>query len=321
MHYTPVHVFNRFMLSMLLLLLLLQPFTLLASSQYDQIVIRDQIISIYYHSSLNEAERKMTQQWLQQVTDALLTVYNELPEDNYRITIERSSSLHSPVPWGQVKRGTPTNVLLVINPDLGYDALISDWTAFHELSHLLIPYRGHGNIWLSEGLATYYQNIIQARSGRFDETEMWRKIAAGFQRGRNEQSWRHINLTKVSDNLHETRQYMRVHWSGVLFWLTVDVELRKQGKISLDDALKQLRYCCQGKSMSAEEIVSKLDELTKQKLFVPLFDKYSNSYSTPEFTSILTDLGVKQNKRTGHITFNDDAPLADIRQQIYQRYY
>ena len=321
MHYTPVHVFNRFMLSMLLLLLLLQPFTLLASSQYDQIVIRDQIISIYYHSSLNEAERKMTQQWLQQVNDALLTVYNELPEDNYRISIERSSSRHSPVPWGQVKRGTPTNVLLVINPDLGYDALISDWTAFHELSHLLIPYRGHGNIWLSEGLATYYQNIIQARSGRFDETKMWHKIAAGFQRGRNEQSWRHINLTKVSDNLHETRQYMRVHWSGVLFWLTVDVELRKQGKISLDDALKQLRYCCQGKSMSAEEIVSKLDELTKQKLFVPLFDKYSNSYSTPEFTSILTDLGVKQNKWTGHITFNDDAPLADIRQQIYQRYY
>jgi hypothetical protein len=304
---------------MLLLLLLLQPFTLLASSQYEQIVIRDQIISIYYHSSLNEAERKMTQQWLKQVTDALLTVYNELPEDNYRITIERSSSRHSPVPWGQVKRGTPTNVLLVINPDLGYDALISDWTAFHELSHLLIPYRGHGNIWLSEGLATYYQNIIQARSGRFDETEMWRKIAAGFQRGRNEQSWHHVNLTKVSDNLHETRQYMRVHWSGVLFWLTVDVELRKQGKISLDDALKQLRYCCQGKSMSAEEIVSKLDELTNQNIFVLLFDKYRKSYSTPEFTSILTDLGVKQNKRTGDITFNDDAPLAYIRQQIYQR--
>ena len=321
MHYTPVHVFNRFMLSMLLLLLLLQPFTLLASSQYDQIVIRDQIISIYYHSSLNEAERKMTQQWLKQVTDALLTVYNELPEDNYRITIERSSSRHSPVPWGQVKRGTPTNVLLIVNPDLGYDALISDWTAFHELSHLLIPYRGHGNIWLSEGLATYYQNIIQARSGRFDETEMWHKIAAGFQRGRNEQSWRHINLTKVSDNLHETRQYMRVHWSGVLFWLTVDVELRKQGKSSLDDALKQLRYCCQGKSMSAEEIVSKLDELTNQNIFVPLFDKYRKSYSTPEFTSILTDLGVKQNKRTDDITFNDDAPLADIRRQIYQRYY
>ena len=320
MFYTPVRVFNRFMLS-ILLLLLLQPFTLLASSQYDQIVHRDQIISIYYHPSLNEAERKMTHRWLKQVTNALLTVYRGLPKDNYDISIERSSDSSSPVPWGQVKRGTPTNVLLVINPALGYDALINDWTAFHELSHLLIPYRGHGNIWLSEGLATYYQNIIQARSGRFDETEMWRKIVAGFKRGRNEQGWRDINLTDVSNNLHETRQYMRVHWSGVLFWLTVDVELRKQGKSSLDDVLKQLRYCCQRQSMSAKEIVSKLDELTNQNIFVPLFDKYSKSYSTPEFKSILTDLGVKQNKRTGHISFNNDAPLAYIRQQIYQGYY
>ncbi len=319
MYSIPFRLFNRFMLIALLLLLLLQPFTLLASNQYHQIVYRDQIISIYYQESLDEAERKMTYQWLKQVTDALLTVYNELPKDNYTINIEKSPSRSSPVPWGQVKRGTPTNVLLVINPDLGHDALISDWTAFHELSHLLIPYRGNGDIWLSEGLATYYQNIIQARSGRLDETEMWHKIVAGLNRGRNEQRWNHINLTEVSDNIHETRQFMRIHWSGVLFWLTADIELRKRGKSSIDEALMLLRNCCEQQSMSAKEITSKLDELTKENIFVPLFNKYRKSYSTPEFSSILNDLGVKQNKSTGVISFNNDAPFASIRKQIYQR--
>ena len=260
----------------------------------------------------------MIYQWLNEVTDALLTVYGELPMDDFRITVRRSSKSGGPVPWGQVERGQPTNVLLVVNPELGYNDLINDWTAFHELSHLLLPYRGHGNIWLSEGLATYYQNIIQARAGLLDETDMWRKIAAGFERGRKEQRWRHYNLTDVSDKLRETRQYMRVHWSGVLFWLTADVKIRTKGAGTLDDVLKQLRDCCERESMSAEAIVHKLDELANDDIFVPLFKEYCETYSIPEYASILDDLGIRQQKWSGGISLNDDAPLAEIRQRIYQ---
>ena len=115
------------------------------------------------------------------------------------------------MPWGHIERGQPTNVSLVINPSLGYEKLLNDWTLFHEFSHLLLPYHGYGNVWFSEGLATYYQNIIQMRSGLLDEKVMWNKIAAGFERGRKEQRWNQINLTEVSDNLRENRQYMRVH--------------------------------------------------------------------------------------------------------------
>ena len=313
MRITPVRVLSCCMLN----LLLLQPVTLLASEQYGKIVHGAQLITIRYQASFNDAERSMTYRWLNQVTEALLSVYGELPKDSYRISIRRSSSRHSPVPWGHVERGSPTNVVLVINPDLGYQALIDDWTAFHELSHLLLPYRGRGNIWLSEGLATYYQNIIQARSGHFDETGMWNRLVSGFERGRKDQRWQHINLTQVSDNLGETRQYMRVHWSGVLYWLTADVELRQRGKSSLDEVLKQLRDCCEGQSMSAEEIVIKLDELIDGKLFVPLFKQYCESYTTPEFESLLVKLGVEYDSPAGGISFDADANMADIRRQIY----
>lgn len=308
-------ILYRFMLGTLLLL----PCVLLASPPYNRISHEDQSISIQYDRSLTEDERRMTHQWLQQVTEAILSVYGDLPKDHFMITIERSSNRSGPVPWGHVDRGNPTNALLVINPDLGYDALISDWTAFHELSHLFIPYQGHGDVWLSEGLATYYQNIIQARSGLFDETRMWEKIASGFQRGSQDRRWRHINLTEVSDNLRETRQYMRVHWSGVLYWLTVDVALRKQGKGTLDDALKQLKDCCEDRSMSAQAIVNKLDELTDTELFTPLFKEYCVTHTIPDYEPILAELGVKQNKWTGGISLDDNAPLANVRKQMYQR--
>ena len=59
----------------------------------------------------------------------------------------------------------------MVNPESSMQEITNDWTAFHELSHLLIPYRGHGDLWFSEGLATYYQNIIQARAGVLSEAE------------------------------------------------------------------------------------------------------------------------------------------------------
>jgi len=52
----------------------------------------------------------MIHQWMKEVTRALLTVYGELPKDNFQITIKRSSSRISPVPWGHVERGKLTNI-------------------------------------------------------------------------------------------------------------------------------------------------------------------------------------------------------------------
>lgn len=308
---------NRVYLNSVLTLLLLQPFSLLSAAQLDHIVYGDQRISISYQATLSQQERKTTYQWLSKVTDALRTVYGELPKDNYSITIKRSSSRSGPVPWGHVERGEPTNVLLVINPELGYDALLDDWTAFHEMSHLLIPYLGHGNIWFSEGLATYYQNIIQARSGLLDETHLWEKISAGFERGKKQQSWNNITLTETSNKMKQNRQFMRVHWSGVLYWLNADVELRKQGKASLDEALRLLKNCCEHRSMSASAIAHKLDALTSSNVFVPLFDLYRESYQMPDYESILAKLGVKQPKGADNISFDDNAALATIRQKIY----
>jgi hypothetical protein len=306
--------------SILFSALILLPTLLQATDLYEQIKHDDQDISIQYQTGINDNEQKIIHLWLQQIVDALLTVYGELPKNHFQINIERSTNQVSPVPWGHVERGKPTIVFLVMNPALGYDNLINDWTAFHEMSHLLLPYRGYGNIWLSEGLATYYQNIIQTRAGLFQETKMWRKIMAGFKRGSKDQRWRDTNLTVTSNNLRESRQYMRVHWSGVLFWLTADVELRKQGKGTLDGALKKLKYCCEKMSMSASSIVHKLDELSNVHLFVPLFKEYSESHSIPKYSSILADLGVTQISMKEGIFINNNAPHAEIRRRLIVRY-
>ena len=43
--------------------------------------------------------------------------------------------------------------------------LRTDWTASHEFAHLLLPYVS--DKWVSEGVASYYQNVLQARVACF----------------------------------------------------------------------------------------------------------------------------------------------------------
>ena len=232
--------------------------------------------------------------------------------------IQRSSSRHSPVPWGEVSRGNPDTVSLTIDPEFGFQEISQDWTAYHELSHLFIPYRGHGDLWFSEGLATYYQNVIQARSGLLSEAGLWGKLASGFARGRQQNPWSHLPLAEISDHMGRYRSFMRVHWSGVHYWLTADIKLRQQSqnKTSLDALLKQLKDCCEHKSMSAASIALKLDQLAGTTIFKPLFDEYRVSHAIPDYHPTLTSLGVKHRKYD--VVLTADTPNAAIRKSIYQ---
>ena len=304
------------------LMSLLVLFVTCTSSHADSIVHLDQRINIQYAPTLENAKRQQTTIWLRRVADALLTVYGEWPLDKFNIDIQRGSNGSGPVPWGQVTRGKPAKVLLVVNPESDIEEIASDWTAFHELSHLLIPYQGHGDMWFSEGLATYYQNIIQARAGLLSEIELWHKLAAGFQRGQKQNQWSHIDLVEISDNMRKYRNFMRVHWSGVHYWLTADIKLRQQSqnKTTLDSLLKQLKDCCQYRSMSASAIAKQLDQLAAANIFTPLFIEYRNSRVMPDYKPVLSGLGVvsKQNHHEYDIALTANAPNATIRKSIYQ---
>ena len=285
----------------------------------DTITNGKQVIKVDYSYKFNRSELQQTEQWLKDVTDSLLMVYGEWPKDEFEIIVKSTHRGRGPVPWGQVNRDDPNRVSLFINPDYGFDAVSDDWTAYHELSHLLIPYRGYGDLWISEGLASYYQNIIQARSGMLNERQFWNKLISGFERGKRQTNYSHLKLSKVSDNMRRYRNHMRVYWSGVLFWLTADLEIREQSnnKQSLDSLLKQLKYCCEKRDMSSTSIMRKLDQLYGGKTFTPLFYKFRNSYKIPDYQPILKSMGIEKSNRWSRLRINKNARLANLSEQIF----
>lgn len=259
----------------------------------------------------------MLRQWISHSSDALKLVYGELPINHFIIKIKASKRNIGTVPWGEVSRNYPPEVTLIINPKSTLEELKADWTIYHEFSHLLIPYDAGDARWFSEGLASYYQNIIQARAGIISENRMWQKLYEGFERGRKEINYNHQRLSYLSNNIGVNRNYMRIYWSGALYWLKADIILRKlNGNYSLDEALYQLHKCCFDRYLSAVEITRQLDKLTNSTAFTSLFDEFSKSYTLPQFTNELDSLGVQH--QTGQVKLIDGAENSYIRRAIFK---
>ncbi|WP_085299560.1 M61 family metallopeptidase [Cognaticolwellia mytili] len=275
---------------------------------------------IKFADNVPNHKKNMLKSWVNHAENALRSVYGTLPVDDYITIIKASNRGTAAVPWGEVNRYSPPEVTLIINTKSRLKDLKADWTIYHELSHLLIPYDAGDARWFSEGLASYYQNITQARVGMFDEQTMWQKLYNGFERGNKQQQYNHQPLSYVSDNIDQNRNYMRIYWSGALYWLKADVALRESTKNtasphSLDLALKQLQQCCFNRYLSVEEIVKKLDELSQSKIFSSLLTEFSSSYAIPEYLSLLKSLGI--DIKNGQPELNNHAKLSFQRKAIF----
>ena len=276
--------------------------------------------NIIFAKNIPEHKKGHLSQWVMHGKKALSLVYGKLPYDDFVTKVKASNRSTEAVPWGEVNRYSPPEVTLIINLDSSLEILKADWTIYHEFSHLLIPYDAGDSRWFSEGLASYYQNIIQARVGVFDERTLWQALYDGFERGNNQQDYTQQKLSDVSDNISKNRNYMRIYWSGALYWLKVDIALRTLTKnsttpLSLDLALKQLQACCFSRYISTVAIIQKLDELSESTIFSQLFTEFSASYAIPDYLALLSSLGVKVENH--HISLSNHAQFSQERKAIF----
>ncbi|MCA9606681.1 MAG: hypothetical protein KC619_13845 [Myxococcales bacterium] len=163
-------------------------------------------------------------------------------------------------PFGVVGRGTMPTVAILVGEQATQERLERAWVPVHEFSHLATPFIEREHAWLSEGIATYYQEVLRARAGLQTPGDAWRNLDDGFARGRLGGTGR--SLANESRDMRQTAAYRRVYWAGAAIALAADVEIRRrtQGARSLDDALDDLNECCGSweRPMRGEEAVERL---------------------------------------------------------------
>ena len=220
----------------------------------------------------------------------------------------------SAVPFGRVVRDGGESIELLVNPGRPIEEFYAEWTPTHEFAHLMLPYLDGNGRWISEGFATYYQNVLLARAGQYSETRAWQKLVSGFERGRRSAPWLSPNAAAGGD---ERNTRMKVYWSGAALALLADVELRRRsgGAESLDTVLGALADCClpSAKTWTGLELFRTLDGLLDAPVFVPLYRRHADSAGFPDVDDVLEALGVTAG---GDVDLAENAPLASIRRQL-----
>ena len=138
----------------------------------------------------------------------------------------------SGVPFGRDMSGGGISTVLIVGEHATLEELYDDWVLVHELVHLGTPFITNGP-WMSEGLATYLEPLIRARTGLQTPHDMWTEFIQFMPRGEAV-----INSTGLSRG-----GFRGWYWGGAMLYLLADVELRREsgGRVGLEHCLRAVR--------------------------------------------------------------------------------
>jgi len=275
------------------------------------------------HIELHSAERmpaasdSIWQDWIGTVAESLVSVTGQFPESHLEVHLHASRD-RNPVAFGRVRRSDPPQVHLYVHPQALLDPLLDDWRGFHEFAHLLLPFVGNDDIWFAEGLAAYYQHLLQVRAGVIDADEAWRRMFAGFQRGLDDPSGREQTLRELSPRMWRERAFRRIHWTGAAYFLRVDVRLRQasDGEQSVDSALAAFVRCCRdmNRSWNARQLIERLDRLGGTRVWREEYQHMIDAPAEPDLDWTMNQLGIEW--RDGEIDLAGDPQSMRLRAAI-----
>jgi hypothetical protein len=255
-----------------------------------------------------------TDSWLQGAVDSV-SIRGHFPAARLQVLVVPAGESDEPSPFGMVSRGGSGSVLLFVAKNAGQAALRKDWVLPHELSHLWFPFVDREYAWLSEGLATYLQELLRARAGIISEQEALSELAQGMRSARHEGTGR--NMADESRAMHHTYAFRSVYWSGAAFFLQADVALqqRSNGQRSLEDVLLTLQSASDyDRTWQPDELLARLDELAGSPVFTTLA-RSCLAQPFPDIEPTFAALGVRQ--VAGRTALDDGAPLAGLRRAMF----
>jgi len=226
--------------------------------------------------------------WIGRAIQATASVGDRFPRDQVHFIIVPVHSQSEAVLFGMLRRGGGSSILLVPSPDASVEDLEASWIAVHELSHLWLPPMHSKDRWISEGIATYLQEVLRARCGLQSTERAWTRLQEGFERGRKSGTGR--PLASESQNMNRTGAYHRVYWAGVAFALEVDVRLRKDsnGEMTLLRAISgaQRTWGDEPRPVAASVLLNTLQEAASAEFIEELGETYAAGSDFPDIAYV-----------------------------------
>ena len=277
----------------------------LAGARFDVVTLPGELTMV----------RSDVDRWLGAAADAVAagSSVGSFPVPRVQVIID--PVLAGGVPFGMVQRGGGPQVLLLLGQRARVSDVVDDWVAVHELSHLLIPPVGLDDAWLGEGLASYHQSVLRARTGLMTDRVAWEALRDGIARG-SEASRRGPFTTSLRDasrDMRRTGSFLQVYWGGAALALVLDVGLRQCAGVSIDDVAASFRReqpVLDVRRFPAAELVARAAARDPRCAHLQRDVDAGLDAPFPAVEALLRDLGV------GSDGLEDGAPLAQIRRGI-----
>ena len=263
-----------------------------ATVQPPGIQVPGATIDLEIRGSVDHENAGKLERWVQESAGQVVLAYGRFPVPATRVVIVPSQGSRwdddSPVPFGRVTRSGGETVELYVDVDRPLAELSADWTATHEFSHLLLPRISWRQKWISEGFASYYQNVLMARAGRYTLDQAIELLEQGFDRGRGSRP--ELSMNEAAQEGVRRARY-KIYWSGAAIALLADVGLRERsgGAESLDVVLDRFQRCClpSQRRWSGPELFAKFDSLIETPMFMPLYRQHADAAGFPDIESAL----------------------------------
>ena len=221
----------------------------------------------HWESQFNHAEQDKLKSRITTTVAAVESAVGQYPFDVH-IYFHRLEGRGEPVPWANTHRNHEEAIHFHVDPNYSESQLLADWTAPHELSHLLFPYVGRRYSWFAEGFASFMQYQIMYELGVMTKAQLQPKYHAKINRAKDQFSTLNLEIPfhSAAERLRQSRLYPVYYWGGAVYFLNVNKMLSKQDS-NLSQVVANYLACCRIRAKGLDDLIEDLDDLSSSHIF------------------------------------------------------
>ena len=187
-------------------------------------------LELQFGEGFSPALQALALQWVQRAAHAVAGYLGRFPLPQVEVLLQAADG--AGVQRGTALSGPAPHLRIRLGRDSSAQHFQNDWILVHEMLHLAVPQVPRSQHWLHEGIATYAEGVVRARSGWIPALQLWGEFHRGMLNGQPQAGDLGLDFTPT---------WGRTYWGGALFCLQADVLILQRSGLRMG-----LRHALQG---------------------------------------------------------------------------